>query len=302
MIDLNNLWIWIAASGILLPGLALGEGAVEPVVFATFANDSASIHNVLLMAESIRTFGGMFKDALIRAYVPAELEEQTTDVTTAFETLRVEMKTSRAPEASLWFFYAPKVFAAAQAEAEAGGLASVMVFLDSDTIVLQEPAELILPEGTVLGYRPVMHKNVGLLYTEPLDTFWARALDLLSVSETSLFPMVTPADDDTIRPYFNAGCLAVRPERGLMAEWAECFTKLYTDSAMAEMCKADRMKRIFIHQVALTGAILRHLERSEMSDLSDRYNYGHYFSNPAPDWDKRLKGPEDRIAWMKERL
>jgi hypothetical protein len=327
MNGVSHLWVWIAASGILLPCLAATAGGMEPMAFATFADGAASIHNVHLMAESIRTFGGKYKDAPIWLYVPAELLKQEAAALEDLKALSIEFKASEAPEAALWFFYSGKVYAAARAEAEARGRASILVWLDEDTIMLQEPAEFDLPKAKTLGFRPVMHKNVGLLYTESPDAFWGRAFDLLRVSETSLFPMVTPADGDTIRPYFNAGCLAMRPERGLMAKWVECFRTLYSDSAMAEMCKADRMKRIFIHQVALTGAILAHLERTEMVELSDRFNYPiffeqmfgakrvfndltgvvtlrheYYFRNPAPDWDKQLKGPADRIAWMKGHL
>jgi hypothetical protein len=323
----NHLWAWIAASGIILPCLAYGARSAEPMIFTTFADDASSISNVRLMAESIRAFGGRYKDAPIWLYMPAELVEQEAAALEDFKTVVVQIKTSETPEAAEWFFYSGKVYAAARAEAEATGRASILVWLDVDTIMLQEPVEFDLPAGKSLGYRPVMHKNVGLLFTEPPDAFWGRAFDLLAVSDTSFFPMVTPADSDTIRPYFNAGCLALRPERGLMAEWVECFTKLYSDSAMTEMCRADRMKRIFIHQVALTGAILRHLERAEMMELSDRFNYPiffeqmfgakhvfndltgvvtlrheYYFKNPAPDWDKQLKGPTDRIKWMKEYL
>ena len=327
MTGVSHLWVWIAASGILLPCLASTAGGMEPMIFTTFADDAGSIHNVFLMTESIRTFGGRYKDAPIWLYVPAEIAQKEAAKLEGLKAMSVDVKTNETPEAALWFFYSGKVFAAARAEADARGRASALVWLDVDTIMLQEPAEFDLPEGKTLGYRPVMHKNVGLLYTEPPDAFWGRAFDLLGVSETSVFPMVTPADGDTIQPYFNAGCLSVRPERGLMAEWVECFTKLYSDSALAEMCKTDEMKRIFIHQVALTGAILRHLGRTEMVELSDRFNYPiffeqmfgakrvfddltgvvtlryeYYFKNPPPDWDRKLRGPADRIAWMKKHV
>lgn len=325
--NLILLWICLFASGLMLTSWASASRSQQPIIFGTFAEDLNSLRNVLLMAESIRTFGGRYKDAPIRAYMPADLASKHGDTIDRFEGLGVDVRTSEAPEDAKWFFYAAKVFAAARAEADAREEADILAWLDEDTIVLREPAEFRLPGEKTLGYRPVMHKNVGLLYSEPLDTFWGRALDLMTVPEGSLFPMVTPADGDTIRPYFNAGCMIVRPERGLMAKWVECFGTLYRDSTLAEMCKADTKKRIFIHQVALAGAILTHLERDEMLELSAHINYPiffeqmfgakrvfdditdvvtfrheSYFRNPAPDWDKKLKGPPDRIAWMREHL
>ena len=320
-------WVWIIAWSILLPCLASADGPRQPIIFATFAEDTNSLRNVTLMAKSIRTFAGRYKDAPILVYMPEGLTRQREDIPAEFKGLGVEVRTSEAPEEGAWFYYSSKVFAAAGAEAEAKESAEVLAWLDEDTIVLQQPHEFMLPEGKSLGYRPVMHKNVGMLWTEPVDGFWGRAFELLSVPETSLFPMVTPADGDTLKPYFNAGCIFVRPERGLLARWADCWTTLYQDSSLTEMCKADVKKRIFIHQVALAAAILTHLERDEMLELSSKINYPiffeqmfgarrvfdditgvvtfrheSYFRKPAPDWDKRLKGPADRIAWIKEYL
>lgn len=172
-----------------------------------------------------------------------------------------------------------------------------------------------------------MHKNVGLLTSEPVDPFWHRIYERNAVAEASLFPMVTPADGDTIRPYFNAGCLVVRPERGLLQRWRDEFTLLYQDSILREMCAQDVKKRIFLHQTALTGAILNHLERGEIMEFSDRINYPiffeqmfgakkkfnnindvitfrheSYFRDPDPDWENQLQGPPDKIAWMREHL
>jgi hypothetical protein len=321
------LWISILAWCVLFTCLASAEGGKQPIVFATFAEDTSSLRNVLLMAESIRAFGGRYRDAPVRVYMPVDLAEDDGDTLGKLKGLGVEIRPSTTPGEAAWFYFSAKVFASAEAEAEAQGNAEILAWLDPDTVVLEEPGEFMLPDGKNLGYRPVMHKNVGLLWTEPFDEFWGRAFDLLSVPEASLFPMVTPADGDTIRPYFNAGCMIVRPEMGLLAMWAACWTRLYTDSLLTEMCKADVRKRIFIHQVALAGAILTHLERGEMLELSSSINYPiffeqlfgakrvfdditgvvtfrheSYFNNPAPDWDKRLKGPADRITWIKQHL
>jgi len=317
----------VLGSGLLLSFCASDARTKQQIVFATFAEDRAALTNALLVAESIRTFGGSYRSAPIRVYVPQLLRDDMSQFLDRLASLKVGVRTSAAPEDAAWFYFSAKVYAAGRAEAEAESETALLAWLDEDTIVLQEPAEFILPQAKALGYRPVMHRNVGLLYDGPVDAFWRRAYDLLSVPEASAFPMVTPADGDTIRAYFNAGCMIVRPERGLLRKWGDCFAVLYRDSLLAQMCREDVKKRIFIHQVALTGAILMHLGRDEMVELSGRINYSiffeqmfeakrtfddisdvvtfrheSYFGNPAPDWDKKLKGPADRIAWMKARL
>jgi hypothetical protein len=311
----------------LLPCVALGDDGKHPIVFATFAEDAGSLQNVLLMAESIRTFAGKHKDAPIWAYMPPGLAEEEAQTVQRLEGLGVEARPSKALEDALEFYFARKVFASVRAEAHAGEVAEILAWLDEDTIMLQEPAEFILPEDKDLGYRPVMHKNIGNLFAEPVDEYWGRVFELLVVPDSTFFPMVTPADGDTIRPYFNAGCMVVRPARGLLAYWLRCFIRLYRDPVLVEMCNSDIKRRIFLHQAALTGAILTRIDRAEMLEFSPRINYPiffeqmfgarrtfddisdvvtfrheSYFRKPAPDWDEKLKGPAEKIAWMRKHL
>jgi hypothetical protein len=311
----------------LARALRVARGDAPPIVFATFAEDASSVDNVRLLALSLRTFGGTRRDAPLRLYLPVGFAPAESDTLRALRDLGVEVLAGAWPDGADEFLYGRKPYAAAQAEADAAGRAAVLVWLDEDTVVLQEPEEFVLPAGKSLGYRPVMHRNIGLLIDEPPDAFWGRVYSLLGVGEASLFPVVTPADGDTLKPYINAGCLAVRPERGLLARWAADFTTLRRDSLLAALCRQDRRHRTFIHQAALAGSVLTHLSRAEMLELSDRLNYPiffermfgarrvfddltgvvtfrheSFFRDPAPGWEQRLKGPADRIAWIREHL
>ena len=192
---------------------------------------------------------------------------------------------------------------------------------------LAEPREMILPPGTALGYRPVFHRNISPLSSEPLDEPWQRAYDLMKVRSDAVFPMPTVADGDSIRPYFQAGCLVVRPSRGLLRKWLESFATLGGDRELRAMCERNGRWRTFAFQVALTGVVLNELSRSEMLLLPDSVNYPvffkemfgaerdfhditgavtiryeHFFDDPPPDWDRQLTGPADRIAWLQGRF
>jgi len=89
----------------------------------------------------------------------------------------------------------------------------------------------------------------------------------LSVPAAAVFAVVTPADNRKLRAYFNAGMLAVRPERAILRCWAESFRVLYRDAVLVDLCRQDQFKNLFLHQAALAGAILRHLAQREMVEL-----------------------------------
>ncbi|MCP4582759.1 MAG: hypothetical protein GY839_14205 [candidate division Zixibacteria bacterium] len=299
----------------------------DKIVFATFVESAEQIDHIRYLAESIRKFGGQVKDAPIWLYVGDYAAIDIDEIKQTFEPLGVEIYTSGAPEGALWFYYAGKTFAAGVAEKMAEGLAEILVWLDDDTIFLQEPSDFLLAPEISFAYRPVMHNRSGTLYGKKPTPFWGRIYDKLVIKSESLFEMTTPADNQKINAYFNAGLIAVRPEKGILRKWGEDFTVLYQDKVLADMCKADLNMRIFLHQTALVGAVLNTLGRDDMIELGDDYNYplffqqmfgadrefgsidnvtslryDIYFRDPDPQWDQKIKGPKEKVDWIKARL
>jgi len=296
----------------------------QRVVFATYAGEPTQISNAMILAKSIHRFGGAYAQVPLWIVAPDDFaiaEEQTA----SFRTLGISLYRAGAPESIRWLFYADKPYAAAAAESLAEGKVDILLWLDDDAVVLDEPSEIAMPDSACLLYRPVMHNRSGSLYDSPPDPFWSRIYDLLKLDDNLLFPMISPADQQKIRAYFHCGFLAVRPERGILRRWAEDFATLAADSGLAAWCREDSEKRVFLHQTALTGSILHLAGRNEMVAFSDRYNYPIFFKqayggvidytdlssaavirvhfNPArisPDWPQLLKGPADRIKWLQE--
>ena len=301
--------------------------AKHELVFGTYAESKEQLKHTLILIESLRTFAGKHSNAPISVFIPAEFENKFSQLEDKIRMSGAMIKTSEAPEQSLNYYFAGKVYAAGKAEAEAEGKADILVWMDEDTIILSEPDEFVLGDGISFAYRPVMHNRSGSLYSEPPDPFWSRVYEILKIDDTDLFSMVTPADRQTIRAYFNAGLLIVRPEKGILRKWGTDFTTLYGDTILADMCDRDIEKKIFIHQTALVGAAINILNRDEMLELSDHYNYpvffhyqyeadrefgsienaitlryDVYFRNPDPDWSSKLKGPSNLVDWLKKRL
>jgi len=308
-------------------GPASGQNGPLPLVITTFVETPEEIVWAGVLVESLRTFGGRLKDAPIWVYASEEFRAAESASLARLASLGADVRIGRADDRAIWYPLARKVFAAAQAEAEAAGKVGILARLDPDTIFLDEPEEFILPGGKDLGYRPVFHRTISPLYDEPLDAYWARAYELMGIQASEVFPVVTPADGDTIRAYFQAGCVVVRPERGTLRKWEAMLSLLAADPEIKEICGTDPRKRLFTFQVALAGAILKGLPRSALYAFSDRINYPIFFkelfgakrdfhdlsgavtvryeqlfANPPPDWDKKLTGPADKVAWIKERF
>jgi len=304
------------------------QPSTPKIIFAAYADSDDELRHIEYLADSLRTFGGRFSQAPVRVYLPESLAASVgEDMSMRMQALGVDIRTSRIPDDARWFSYAGKTFAAGDAEAEAEGKAEILVWMDEDTIILQEPNELALDDQVDMAYRPVMHNRSGSLASEPPGLFWSRVYEMFNLDPNQLFSMVTPADRQTIRAYFNAGLLVVCPERGILRGWGDAFKKLYRDPALAAICRDNSTWRIFLHQAALVGPVINTLDQSALLELPDSYNYpiffkkmygakeefddltevitlryDIYFQKPEPNWSAQLRGPAESIAWLKNHL
>jgi hypothetical protein len=316
-----------------VPGIAgasaagVKDGERVRMVFASYAADAEQIAHTLILAESIRDFCAGGKDAPVWVFAPKEALGGEGTARAKFDALGVELLAIETPGGAADVPFGGKVFAAAAAEEKAAGRAQILAWLDEDTIVLAEPAEFDLPAAVTFGYRPVMHRRIGSLFEQPVDAFWGRVYELLSVREESVFAVTTPADGKKIRAYFNAGVLVVRPERRLLRKWAESFSVLLGDADVRKMCAEDVFKNVFLHQAALAGAVLSTVGKTETTEFSERINYplffnekfesaeefysiadavtiryDVYFRDPRPGWSGRIEGPAEKVAWLKARF
>ncbi len=259
-----------------------GDAQEKRMLFGTYAADEEALYWIIVMVESLRAFGGDLRNVPVWIYVPDDHPEIEQSIQTRPLPAGVTFKRSSTPADAKELWFAGKVFAAALAESEVVGRYQLIVWLDPDVIFVREPRDFVLPDSISLGYRPVMHKLIGSRYSEPPDEFWTRVYDKLGVSTSAIFPVLTPVDKETIRAYFNAGLLVLRPEMGVLRKWPECFAILYTDTVFAGWCKQDRRKAIFLHQAALAGDILSTLSKSDMVELPSTYNYAIFLRDNYP--------------------
>jgi hypothetical protein len=280
----------------------------------------------MVLAESLRTFGGDLSDVAILLYVPDRLHDAATTLHDRMAPLAVKVREAQPPAVASHYILGAKPFTAAQAEADAEGEFDLLAVLAPNTIVLAEPHELLLPKGITLGFSPVHHQNIGSPYDEPPDEFWSRMYRVLEVPESDVFPIVSLADRKTLRFYFNAGSFVVRPEAGLLRAWAHAFTALAGDQTVADLCREGK-PNVFLHQAALAGITVKLLARDDTIQLPNSYSYPLFFERffggdtefdslegvvtmryefriedlPAG-WQTQIEAPDGVIPWIEDHL
>lgn len=238
----------------------------------------------LTLVRSLRTFGGALAHTPVWMIAPADTNGLTVTHADDLAALDVQTITTPIDPAVLQFPFGAKVFAAAAAEETLRDQVARLAWLDPDTLFIQEPADLLIPDDAQIGYCPVHHRLIGPLYDQPLDPFWTLVYARCGAPEERAFPMRTVVGDEEIRPYVNAGALVVRPAAGLLRKWADQFAADYADPAFAAFYEQHALYRIFVHQAILSGVLLAALEPAAWYALPPTFNYPlHLYADDTPD-------------------
>jgi hypothetical protein len=298
----------------------------EQIIFASIVFPSkTSETNALLLAESIRAFSGSLSQFPVWYFTPKGGTNLSYTFRDKLHALDVTLIPFGIDPNVAEFPFTSHAHGAALAELKASSRTDLLAWLSANTLVLREPGEFLLQEGKCLGYRPVHHTLIGSQYDEALNPFWKSIYQYCQVPDDRVFPMMTHVDNETLRPYFNAGCLIIKPEKHLLRDWRDAFVKVYQEPPFPELYLQDKRYKIFLHQAVLSGVILSTLATDEIIELPTTYNYPlHLYdedvtgSRPSsleelvtarhegfyedPEWFKKMPAKEPLKKWIAERL
>ena len=253
---------------------------MEQMMFASLATSQASFPKISLLLDGLKAFGGeLFRAPLIILY-PDRPDVIREDIA-LLRSADVQMSPFRISREEMDFPLAAVAIGAGAAEEALVDKTENLVWLLEDTLVVRSPSAFVLRAGTQYAYRPVHHTNIGSVWKSPPDDFWATIYRHCKVAQNHLFPMDTCVRDNTVRPYFNAGCQVTRPENGLFSRWRESFRRLYHHPDFRPFF-ANPSYRIFMHQAVLAGVALSSFSPAQLYELPESYNYPLHLHTEYP--------------------
>jgi hypothetical protein len=196
------------------------DESVSTVSFVLCIENNSIRDQALLLCESIRRFGGRYKDSPILAFAPRGGLGVDGATRRKLEQMGVEYVDRPLNTTCLEYAPANRVFAGAYAETHAE--TDFLVVLDSDTVWLDEPE---LPIEADVAVRPVDHK--GSASGGPGDRFeayWATLAKMCGTSLDRLPSMRSTIGNERIRASYNAGLTVVRREKGILNRCADLFS------------------------------------------------------------------------------
>jgi hypothetical protein len=171
-----------------------------------------------LLCESIRTFGGRYRDAPILAVSPRPHLALAPEARAHLEALGVTCAVEPLNETGRPYGTINRIVAGAWAEAFAQR--PYLVLLDTDTIFVGEP-NFVRADA---GVRPVDVKGSASSGSgDPLDAYWERICGFGGI-DLSRLPMIsTTIDKVPVRASYNGGFTVVRRDLGILRRTREIF-------------------------------------------------------------------------------
>jgi hypothetical protein len=214
----------------------------------------------ILLAESLRTWGGACAEAPVYAFAPrpgmqpeAATIERLAELGCEFVDEPLVDRFAESPT-----FNKVPVCAWAERELEH----ETLVFTDSDCVFFNEPSELAAGDW-VAAMRPVDRRIAGSRGKGRGEPYWQKMYAELGVKER---PFVrTTVGQMKIRAYWNSGLIGVRRSAGLFGAWERALDRLHD----AEL--VDERWPQFMDQIS--WAMVTADVHDRVRILSDAYNY-----------------------------
>ncbi len=247
-------------------------------------------HMALALARSIRTFAGPVKDCPVYAVHPAHKPLPGMDTITALTKLNVIFISHDLNHSFRGDHpgdrIANKTFASAFLEEHLEASSGTLLFLDTDTLVLNHLTELILDETTDCAVKPVDVRNIGIPWGDNPDQFW-REIYLMAdaAGRYRTFRVETTVDNLPICSYFNSGVIAVNPGKNILRYWASRTEEMARRrDFFSELTPAQLFHR---NQALFASCLTTRIDEDRIRILPARFNYPFHFHTQMQ--------PSDRI-------
>jgi hypothetical protein len=293
------------------------------IVLGFFAARHYEIQS-LILAKSLRTFGGEYADLPIWIMVP-EQQPLQGPVLDAIKKLNVEIIPFLIDPDFRKFPFAGKAMAAAVAEERAAKEGALLAWHDRTGFIHHTPFDFNLIDDIAVGFRPTDIANIGALYNQPIPPFWQTVMDHFHLHEDDFPPITTAIDRKKLHLYVNAGLLVVRPEKKLLQTWATFFQETYNLQKFKSFYQENQAYAIFMHQAALSAAMIKRTNFKERAILPNTYlfsvdNFFDYTEElrpgtldqvttgrfhdffALPDWQVKIIASPKLIDWFKTQL
>jgi hypothetical protein len=239
--------------------------AADKITFVCCVEYGVLEEGTIRLAESLRRFGGAFAKAPLVAVTPRRGASLADHTLQRFKELDVEYVRTAPSNRYSWMAYTNKYYALKAAEEVAAS--ELVVWIDSDVLVVAPPAELLLPTTVDFAACP-RDKNIGTASLgDETSEYWSKVCRDVGLSLDDLPWVRTTADGELIRLYWNAGIFVYRRQSGFCDLWHELIERVLDRTDSSTIAKLFWTDQVALSLAAQVGSY-------QTQNLSGVMNYG----------------------------
>lgn len=252
--------------------------------FVICVEPGALEYKALCLVLTLRKNAGAWKDLPLYAYSPRPGRQVAPWLKTIFARHHVTLVEEPVNQRYQDYPLANKPLCMAHAEAKLAH--EYIVFLDSDILVWKEPAAFELPAGRDVGAVVDADKSMASSGDgDHNEVMWQRLYALLGGCADHF--VTTTLSRERVRGWWCSGVIAVRRERGLMAQWLALFERALESDLF--LPRATYLRE----QMTFSATLAKHAEIVE--NLAPIYNF-HVQSEPKYVRECGLRA-SDAVLW-----
>lgn len=232
-------------------------------------NSSEEEKQTGILIESIKNFGGKNNSAPVIVII----SDSTKTKGKSLEGKAQEIINLKMDEKFRSFPFSDKVYACAQVEEMMANKTDWLVWLNPDVLVLAPPVEITADKNAWACLRPVHMQNVGSIADAPATDFWKKIYQVTELDTNKIWTVESYVDSKKIRGYFNSGCMAFNPSKGILRKWKNDYKKLLSDSANYAFLNSNRDFSFFCHQAVLSAVVMAKAGKDKVHAFPPSYGY-----------------------------
>jgi len=256
------------------------------LVFVILVTSPAEEKQADILISSIRDFGGRYADSPVYLFMSDNMNAPRHSIKSPNVTFIPLEADNNMPD----YPFLLKVLACAKAEELLQEKSDIIVWMNVDALVLNEPTEFCLWKNKKIAIRPVnLRNNVGLPAGEHADMYWHKIYDYTRLKVNKVPVVETLVDKKEVREYLNCAIFSVRSDLGIFSEWKRIFLLLLNDSDYQSKACTSQNHKVFLHQAVLSAIISKRIRKDEIQWFSQKAGYPLHHHNELDHEVKAIK-------------
>ena len=235
------------------------KNSAQDITFVCCVESGFLESQTVIMIESLRRNGGVYKDLPVVAITPRIGPPLSKSTRKKFDNLNVTYKSFRPENKFSWKAFLNKHYSMAKAEEICES--EFLCWLDSDLLFIGEPSNLLLETGEDFTACPSDLAGASCGINDPMDPYWKEVCSIFRINIESLPWVQAFVEKKEMRFYFNSGIFMYRRKTQLSRQHLENTIKFFEAKISSKITGSFFTQQILgltVHQMGLNWKILPH--------------------------------------------